>query len=76
MTQGEKIMALLSDGEPHSATEVRELIAPSGRNAVRSQICRLRDTLPREQNIVTILGGDTTFYQLVRRLASANDGRK
>lgn len=76
MTYPEKILALLGDGEPHSLEEIQRIISPSSKATVRVHICNIRAKLPREQTILTLTGGPTTYYHLVRTMSSANDGRR
>lgn len=71
-----KMLRLLSDGEPHPVSELHELCLPSGRKAVRTNILALRKALPPGEAILCTIRNRKTYYQHVRLLASANDGRR
>lgn len=72
------IIDILSDGKPHSRKELHACCGPSLKKVVSTHVVNIRKKLPPGQDIVAVMlnRGKAAFYQHVRRLASANDGRK
>ena len=70
------MLDILSDGKRHPRKELHACCGPSRFTIVSVHICNLRKKLPRGQDILCVARDNSHFYQLVRLIASANDGRK
>lgn len=74
-----KIMALLSDGLPHTRQEVHACLPDelSSITAIKAHLTAIRKHLrPIGQDILCVWVTRKRMYRLVRLVASANDGRK
>lgn len=60
-----KILALLSDGRPHTRAEIRRLLPDEYAKtaAIRKHIHRIRQSLPEGEEIRCVYDGPTLCYQ-------------
>lgn len=73
-----RILELLSDGLPHKRCEVHKCLEDdlAQIEAIYPHVSRLRHKLqPKGQDILAVTTGRITYYQQIRLLNSANDGR-
>jgi hypothetical protein len=72
------ILNILADGKPHHRKELHACCGPSLMAVVTQHIVNIRKKLPPGHDIVArvLNRGKLPLYQHVRKLASANDGRK
>ena len=73
-----RILQLLRDGLPHRREEVHACLDDdlSALRSITPHLTRLRKKIqPAGQDILAVTTGRITFYQQVRLLNSANDGR-
>ena len=61
----EKMLSLLSDGMPHSREELHTLCGPSSPNVVRFHIHQAKKLLPLGEDIVCMLQGGKSHWQVV-----------
>lgn len=72
----QQMLDLLADGRMHTREELHQLCLPSGIDTVRQRIFHLKARLPVGEAIRSTRIDGVLYYQLVRLLASAADGRK
>lgn len=68
---------LLTDGKPHSVTELHSYCGPSSRGVVRFHIRRIRDTMinKEEEEVLCTLVNCSVHYQLVRKYRHPTETR-
>lgn len=72
----EAIVELLSDGNPHCAGMMHEMFCgPTRFQAIATHIVKIRKKLPAGTDIVCRPIRRKSYYQMVRLIASANNGR-
>lgn len=69
------IANILADGQRHAKEELQDAIKPSGVNAARMMVVRLRKLLrPKGQDIICEYDHGRFYYRQVRLLGSSDDG--
>jgi len=71
-----EMLKILSDGLPHTSKELHGCCGPSCRAVVRVHMVHIRKKLRlKGEDVVCVFRQGRYYYQHVRLLASANDGR-
>ena len=68
------MLAVLSDGRPHSVEELNACCGPCSRNTARVHLTSIRKKLPPSERILCISLGKAKRYQHVRLLYNPYDG--
>lgn len=67
---------ILSDGMPHTREELHACCGPSSMSTIRFHLTYIRKKLPPGEDILLRILNRRRYYQWVRLLASAVNGRK
>lgn len=70
------LINLLSDGHPHTRSELHDLCGPSSLKNVRCHLSMIRKKLPRGEDIVCRIVNRRICYQHVRLIGSAYNGKR